>query len=92
LPFFKAGQTKYFLSSQLANQQIIGFLPGLKIRKFFIYTSPLFANPQKVVVNPLIAKLPISSVNHLTTLLAEKKRHFDDRSSLCYIPVTFSGG
>jgi hypothetical protein len=83
LPFFKAGQTNYFFSSQLANQQILGFLPGLKIRKFLINTSPLFANPQKVVVNPLIAKPQISSVNHLTALLAEKKRHSDPRSSLC---------
>jgi hypothetical protein len=44
--YAKVGTQIIFVSPQIANPQILGLIPQLKIRKFLKCASPQIANPQ----------------------------------------------
>ncbi len=53
----EGGHTHFFSSPQIANPQILGLIPQLKIRKFLKCASPQIANPQIATFAKKIADL-----------------------------------
>ncbi len=60
--------SKPFLSQQIANPQIFGFIPLSKIRKFLRCPSSQIANPQIFMINPQIENPQILTTKYCTTL------------------------
>jgi hypothetical protein len=56
-----AGQANIFESPQIANPQILGFIPQLQNCKFLRCASPQIGNPPIFIMNPQIANPQIST-------------------------------
>ncbi len=68
--YFSEVGKQTFLSAQIANPQILGFIPLWQIRKFPRYASPQISNLQSFITYPQIGKfIPNTAQLCLKTVL-----------------------